>query len=57
MAKNKENRKKSPKVGKKDSKLPEIIKAGLSIDFEKGRTGHGISDLSYYDLFCPSLLQ
>jgi hypothetical protein len=27
------------------------------IDFEKGRTGHGISDLSYYGLFWPSLLQ
>jgi hypothetical protein len=29
----------------------------LSIDFEKGRTGHGIFDLSYYGLFRPSLLQ
>jgi hypothetical protein len=29
----------------------------LPIDFEKGRTVHGISDLSYYGLFRPSLLQ
>jgi hypothetical protein len=29
----------------------------LDIDFEKGRTGHGISNLSYYGLFRPSLLQ
>jgi hypothetical protein len=29
----------------------------LSIDFEKERTGHGISDLSYFGLFWPSLLQ
>jgi hypothetical protein len=25
----------------------------VSIDFEKGRTGHGISDLSYYAYFGP----
>jgi hypothetical protein len=29
----------------------------VGIDFEKGRTGHGIYDLSYYGLFQPSLLQ
>jgi hypothetical protein len=32
-------------------------KLGQVIDFEKGRTGHGISDLSYYGIFGPSLLQ
>jgi hypothetical protein len=31
--------------------------APWTIDFEKGRTGHGISDISYYGLFRPSLLQ
>jgi hypothetical protein len=29
----------------------------LGIYFEKGRTGHGVSDISYYGLFQPSLLQ
>jgi hypothetical protein len=34
-----------------------IRQVGLDIDFENGRTGQGISDLSYYGLLRPSLLQ
>jgi hypothetical protein len=37
--------------------LPDATGLYLVIDFEKGRTGHGFSDLSYYGLFWPSLLQ
>jgi hypothetical protein len=29
----------------------------LCINFEKGRTGHGIFDFSYYGLFCAFSLQ
>jgi hypothetical protein len=39
------------------SKTAKYLGVTLDIDFEKGRTGHGISDLSYYGLFRPSLLQ
>jgi hypothetical protein len=36
---------------------PRRAEVGQAIDFEKARTGHGISDLSYYGLFRSSLLQ